>query len=144
MSELKVAICIEPDFRQCSTPPNPLDSLLKIEGYRRQLEDRLQIKQLGQGFFTASLEDKDSVFDAIGTLDTYASMSGLRVQPFLIQPLDTELQLWLGLKYASPWEQDHSSSIARVEMSKEVDVLGLNPSNKRNPYKAGLDLADPL
>jgi len=120
MSEFKVAICIEPDFHQC-TPPSPLDSFLKIEGYRRQLEDIVQIKQFGQGFFTASLEDKDLVFNAIDILETYASMRGLRVQPFLIQPLDTELQLWLDLKYTSPWVPGHSSSIGRVEMSEELD-----------------------
>jgi len=121
MSELKVAICIEPDFSKYITPPSPLDSFLKIEGYRRQLENIVQIKQLGQGFFTASLEDKDSVFNAIDILETYASMIDLRVQPFLIQPLDTELQLWLDLKYTSPWVPGHSSSIGRVEMSEELD-----------------------
>ena len=121
MSELKVAICIEPDFSKYITPPSPLDSFLKIEGYRRQLENIVQIKQLGQGFFTASLEDKDSVFNAIDILETYASTSYLRVQPFLIQPLDTELQLWLDLKYTSPWVPGHSSSIGRVEMSEELD-----------------------
>jgi len=121
MSELKVAICIEPDFSKYITPPSPLDSFLKIEGYRRQLENIVQIKQFGQGFFTASLEDKDLVFNAIDILETYASRSYLRVQPFLIQPLDTELQLWLDLKYTSPWVPGHSSSIGRVEMSEELD-----------------------
>ena len=121
MTEFKVAISIEPKISEYSTPPNPLDSFLKIEGYRRLLEDKVQIKQLGQGLFTASVDEKHAVFDAIEDLDMYASDMGLRAQPFLIEPLDTELKIYQRLKYPSPREQLQSSSTNRVERSKEFD-----------------------
>jgi len=121
MTEFKVAISIEPKISEYSTPPNPLDSFLKIQGYRRLLEDKVQIKQLGQGLFTASVDEKHAVFDAIDGLEIYASNMGLRAQPFLIQPLDTELKLWQDLKYRSLWVPGHSSTIGRVAMDEELD-----------------------
>jgi len=103
MSEFKVAIIIEPDTYEYGTTPNPLDSFLKTEAYRRDLEDRVQIKQLGQGIFTASIDDKHAVFDAIDWLRYQTPLSnGLRVKPFLIQPLDTEFKLWQRSFHSAP------------------------------------------
>jgi len=69
------------------------------------LEEMVAILQLGQGLFTASLDDKEAVYRAIGALDSYASNNFLSVQPFLIKSLEDERQQWFELKNAPPWEQ---------------------------------------
>jgi hypothetical protein len=113
MTEQQLAICVDLDIRHCALLTGHFNEMRSIDGYRRLLEKKIDIKQVGHGLFATSIGEKEATYTAIEELEEYASNNQLCVQLFLMQSLRLDHELWLRYKHASQWENNDNNAITR-------------------------------
>lgn len=93
MKAEQIAITVDHNIR-CTITSDPLVNFMRVDGFRRLIEEKLQIKQEGSGLFIAISTDKKHIYKAIDDLDDYTTGNGLTVKLYLIESLEANFDDW--------------------------------------------------
>lgn len=93
MTDQKIALIVDTDWTK-SGPVAPNTLQTRIDALRRQLEERINLKQLGPGLFGFYSAQKEDAFEAVDRLEDWISHNCLRATFIEISSLEEDFESW--------------------------------------------------
>ena len=93
MAVRQIAISIDHNFRYPITA-DPLANFMKVDCFRRLLDEQFNIKQVGAGLFIATSTDKDSIYNFLEHQEESGMYSDLTVKLYLVESLEENFKDW--------------------------------------------------